>query len=90
MMRAPSFRPYRTGPTTCDVHYYSSNEGFSPFAIALVCSVAKFLFDMDIEYKQTAERGPNCDHDIFQLTMPERCGGTKIQRAQTAQDIIQT
>ena len=31
-MRAPSFRPFRTGPTTCDVHYYSSNEGFSPFA----------------------------------------------------------
>ena len=71
-MRAPSFRPFRTGPTTCDVHYYSANEGFSPFAIALLGSVARELFGSDIVYEQTSERGVDCDHDIFKLTMPER------------------
>ena len=71
-MRAPSFRPIRTGPTTCDVHYYSSNLGFSPFAIALLASVARGLFGIGITYEQTSERGDDCDHDIFKLTMPER------------------
>lgn len=71
-MRAPSFRPVRTGPTTCEIHYYSVNHGFAPFAMALLRSVARILFKHEIQLSRLAERGVHADHDIFLMEMEEK------------------
>lgn len=51
------------------LHYYSSREGVAPYAMALVQSLAKHIWQVSMELEHYAKKGDNTDHDIFLLTL---------------------
>lgn len=72
MMKAPSFRPERTGPHTALVHYYSDRDYYAHYAMSVLKSAASEVFDLDIEVELVQERDDLNDHDVIEVTMPLR------------------
>jgi hypothetical protein len=72
-MKGPSFRPERTGKSTVLLHYFSAREGVAPYAMALLLSLAKRVWQVKVEMEHYAKKGEEADHDIFLLTLEPKC-----------------
>lgn len=71
-LKAPSFHVKRTGPETCHCHYFSNFRNLAPYAQALLKSTASAVYNIDIIISLVQSRDTGADHDIFEITMPER------------------
>jgi len=74
-MKGPSFRPERTGKNTVMLHYHSAREGVAPYAMALLHSLAKRVWQVKMEMEHYAKKGEEADHDIFLLTLEPKAFG---------------
>eukprot|EP00049_Salpingoeca_infusionum_P002051 m.53394 g.53394 ORF g.53394 m.53394 type:complete len:786 (-) comp11361_c0_seq7:104-2461(-) len=64
-MVAPAFRPDLQSDGTLLLHYYSSRPGLWPYAIALLVSLAKEIYHIDVQFEPYQQKSDGKDHDIF-------------------------
>eukprot|EP00049_Salpingoeca_infusionum_P002478 m.57448 g.57448 ORF g.57448 m.57448 type:complete len:860 (-) comp11597_c0_seq8:485-3064(-) len=69
-MVAPSFRPEMGENGYIFLHYYSSRPGLWPYAEALLISVAKVVYKIDVHFSRYQLKSDGKDHDIFKVWLP--------------------
>lgn len=66
----PQFETSRVDDRTMRVAYRSTRRGMAPFVFGLLEGTGK-LFDQAVEVRQLASFGPDCDHDLFEVTLAD-------------------
>jgi hypothetical protein len=62
----PEFRVEMLGPTSAEVHYYSSRVGLQPMMIGLLEGLG-MMFELKTEVKMIQSRDEGADHDVFTI-----------------------
>ena len=66
----PMFQTTRQDERTMHVAYRSTRRGMAPFVFGLLEGTGK-LFGQAVEVQQLASFGPDCDHDLFEVTLAD-------------------
>ena len=64
----PMFQTSRQDERTMHVAYRSTRRGMAPFVFGLLEGTGE-LFGQTVEVRQLASFGPDCDHDLFEVTL---------------------
>ncbi len=65
-LNPPRFLCTDVTDTSLNLHYYSDRQGLAPFVIGLVKGLAQY-FKTQVAVRQTAFRGTDADHEIFEV-----------------------